>query len=139
MYSSASQANVAWRRRERINIMKTEVMYVPRQLWVGRITELGIHAWALFSFVLQRTYGECRVSVEITNQEIMDKTGLTNKQVYRAVEKIMESDIPVGMGYLEHGVGVIFTFEDGVAEGILPAPLPGTVEEVPNDGPNACR
>jgi hypothetical protein len=128
MCSSASQANVAWRRRERINTMNTEVMYIPRQLWVGRITELGVNAWAMFTMVLERTYGDCRVSVEITYQEIVDQTGLTAKQVGRAVQKIMESDIPVGM--LPGGQTVIFSFEDADCDGILPSPSPVSVEEV---------
>jgi hypothetical protein len=129
MCSSASQANVAWRRRERINTMNTEVMYIPRQLWVGRITELGVNAWAMFTMVLERTYGDCRVSADITIQQFQDQTGLTEKQLQKALDKLYYSGIIRVFGGPNRGT-FRFSFEDAVRDGILPAPSPVSVEEV---------
>jgi hypothetical protein len=106
--------------------MKTEVMYFPRELVVCRIKELGPSAWMLFTVVLERTYGKCRVSAEISIQEFLDETTLTEKQIQKALDKLFYSGI-LRVFVANHGT-YKFSFEDDVREGILPAPMPTTMQ-----------
>ena len=104
--------------------MKTEVIYFPRELVVCRIKELGPSAWILFSVVLERTYGKCRVSAEISIQEFLDETTLTEKQIQKALDKLYGADIPVRIYAGANAGTFLFSFDAAVREGILPAPMP---------------
>jgi hypothetical protein len=108
--------------------MKTEVMYFPREL-VDRGLKEGPGAWMLFCVVLEKTYGDGRVSAEISIQEFVDVTTLTEKQVQKALDKLYYSGIIRVFGGPNRGT-FMFSFKDAVRDGILPAPSPVSVEEV---------
>ena len=107
--------------------MKTEVMCFPREL-VDRGLKEGPSAWMLFCVVLEKTYGDGRVFAEISIQEFVDATTLTEKQVQKALDKLYVSGLL--RIYSGECAGTFrFSFEDDVRDGVLPAPRITEAEE----------
>jgi hypothetical protein len=108
--------------------MQTGVMFFPKELWDVWRRRLRPQVWCLFTVLMEETYGQGKVSADITIQQFLNETTLSEQQVQRALDKLCAAGIPMKVSRGPNGG--TFSFEDGVRNGTLPEPRPREFEEV---------